>query len=156
MKTNVIAENKLSANEKSVITTQNSEVISSNINTSVKQNVLANVLKQMQNTSVLKTSKGLKKEQLYKQSVFADCLTDREKKTTRRQIRNLLESFIASMLRCKSFAQKEAIAKDFVIFYNEIYAVNDFTIESLTSNNSDEIKKENIGRFLDEIKKYKK
>lgn len=148
-------EKVFTTENKSVVTTKAGEIIQQNVDAGISTNVLKNVLSQLQ-TQNLKTSKGLKKENIYRISVFSDCLTDREKKTRRRQIRNLFESFISSMLRCKSISQKESIAADFVIFYREIYSVNDFTLESLISNNSDDVKKENVSRFIEEIKKYKK
>lgn len=161
---------------KNVVITKDGKIISENISKEVKKsaakknakrdnlkketekvsgNVLQNVLSQMQNKSMLSTAKGMRKENIYRKEVFAECITDREKKSTRRKIRNLLESFVSSLLRAKSEQSKKAIAKDFCIFYKEIYSLNDFSIDSLISNNTDETKKDNVQKFLNLVKKYK-
>lgn len=159
-------------NSKNVVTTKDGKIISENVSKSVSKkikketakketaskatgNVLQNVFSQMQNKSLLSTAKGMRKENIYRKEVFADCLTDREKKSMRRKIRNILESFISSLLRSKNVVTTKAITKDFLVFYKEIYSLNDFSIESLISNNSDETKKENVRKFLEIVKKNK-
>lgn len=105
-------------------------------------------------TTGLHTNSGLKKENLYNSSIYADCLTDKDKKSVRRKIRNLLDNFIGSIIRSeKNKTICENHCKQFKLFYEQVYRINDFSVESLVSNNTDELKKENLKRMLDIVKK---
>lgn len=100
------------------------------------------------------TNSGLKKENLYKSSIYADCLTDKDKKSIRRKIRNLLDNFIGSIIRSeKNKTICEDHCKQFKLFYEQVYRINDFSVESLVSNNTDELKKENLKKMLELVKK---
>lgn len=92
----------------------------------------------------------IKKENLYNSSIYADCLTDKDKKSVRRKIRNLLDHFIGSIIRSE---KNETICKQFKLFYEQVYRINDFSVESLVSNNTDELKKENLKKMLEIVKK---
>lgn len=105
-------------------------------------------------TTGLHTNSGLKKENLYNSSIYADCLTDKDKKSVRRKIRNLLDNFIGSIIRSeKNKTICENHCKQFKLFYEQVYRVNDFSVESLVSNNTDELKKENLKKMLEIVKK---
>lgn len=105
-------------------------------------------------TTGLHTNSGLKKENLYNSSIYADCLTDKDKKSVRRKIRNLLDNFIGSIIRSeKNKTICENHCKQFKLFYEQVYRINDFSIESLVSNNTDELKKENLKKMLEIVKK---
>lgn len=105
-------------------------------------------------TTGLHTNLGLKKENLYKSSIYADCLTDKDKKSVRRKIRNLLDNFIGSIIRSeKNKTICESHCKQFKLFYEQVYRINDFSVESLVSNNTDELKKENLKKMLEIVKK---
>ena len=105
-------------------------------------------------TTGLHTSSGLKKENLYNSSIYADCLTDKDKKSVRRKIRNLLDNFIGSSIRSvKNKTICENHCKQFKVFYEQVYRINDFSVESLVSNNTDELKKENLKKMLEIVKK---
>ena len=105
-------------------------------------------------TTGLHTSSGLKKENLYNSSIYADCLTDKDKKSVRRKIRNLLDNFIGSIIRSeKNKTICENHCKQFKLFYEQVYRINDFSVESLVSNNTDELKKENLKKMLEIVKK---
>lgn len=99
------------------------------------------------------TGLHLKKENLYKSSIYADCLTDKDKKSVRRKIRNLLDNFIGSIIRSE---QNKTVCKNhckqFKLFYEQVYRINDFSVESLISNNTDELK-ENLKKMLEIVKK---
>ena len=89
-------------------------------------------------TTGLHTNSGLKKENLYNSSIYADCLTDKDKKSVRRKIRNLLDNFIGSIIRSeKNKTICENHCKQFKLFYEQVYRINDFSVESLVSNNTD-------------------
>lgn len=121
------------------------------------KNLSFNALLSELNVSGLKSSAGLRKENLYNNSIYADCITDKDKKSVRRKIRSLLDNFIGSIIRTES--QKEICKnhiKQFIVFYENVYRVNDFSISSLISNNTDNLKKQNLQRMLDIVKKYNK
>lgn len=103
-------------------------------------------------TTGLHTNSGLKN--LYNSSIYADCLTDKDKKSVRRKIRNLLDNFIRSIIRSeKNKTICENHCKQFKLFYEQVYRINDFSVESLVSNNTDELKKENLKKMLEIVKK---
>mgnify|MGYP000845754378 FL=1 len=105
-------------------------------------------------TTGLHTSSGLKKENLYNSSIYVDCLTDKDKKSIRRKIRSLLDNFIGSIIRSeKNKTICENHCKQFKLFYEQVYRINDFSVESLVSNNTDELKKENLKKMLEIVKK---
>lgn len=105
-------------------------------------------------TTGLHTNSGLKRENLYNSSIYADCLTDKDKKSVRRKIRNLLDNFIGSIIRSeKNKTICENHCKQFKLFYEQVYRINDFSVESLVSNNTDGLKKENLKKMLEIVKK---
>lgn len=116
--------------------------------------IMSDILKSLNlDASLLVSSNGLKKENIYKKDVFADCITDRDKKTTRRKIRNLLDSYVKTILQCKDAIKLQKLCADFNKFYFAIYAINDYSLQSIASNNTDETKKENLQKFLQIVQK---
>ena len=76
---------------------------------------LDNVLKSLDKTLFVTVS-GMNKETVYKNEVFKDCLTDRDKKTIRRKLRNVLDNFISSFMKyaeLKDSAKINALKKQF-------------------------------------------
>lgn len=99
-------------------------------------------------TTGLHTNSGLKK---YNSSIYADCLTDKDKKSVRRKIRNLLDNFIGSIIRSeKNKTICENYCKQFKLFYEQVYRINDFSVESLVSNSTNEL---NLKKMLEIVKK---
>lgn len=112
-----------------------------------------NILKQFSiELTSLNSVAGMKKENIYKKDIFADCFTDREKKTMRRKLRNLLDNFVSSILRCKDTTQLKKLCVEFNKFYLGVYNVNDYSLLSICSNNTDEVKKANLQKMLDIVK----
>ncbi len=95
----------------------------------------------------LKSSLGVKKSSIYKEDIFED-LDEKQKKSLRKKIRNLLLSFVKSEIN-------ENNIKAFNSFYCEFYKVQDYTLQSVCSENLDENKKKQISEFLDKVKKAK-
>lgn len=112
------------------------------------EKVLASVDK-----SLLVSNQGSKKENIYKRDIFADCITDRDKKTVRRKLRNILDNYVKSILTCKDSAKLKKLCIDFNTYYKGVYNVNDFSLQSIASNNVDESKKENLIKFLQIVQK---
>lgn len=103
--------------------------------------------------SELKTNKGTKKESIYKESIFAE-LSDKEKKSARKKIRNFVGSIFESIIIADKENNKKSITKlanSFAEFYKETYKVNDYSFSSVASENTKD--KETINNALAIIKK---
>ena len=103
--------------------------------------------------SLLVSNSGQRKENIYKKDIFSDCITDRDKKTRRRKLRNILESFISSFILTKEEAKLKKLALSFDAYYKATYITNDYSLESLISANTDVAKKENLSKMLEIAKK---
>ena len=103
--------------------------------------------------SELKTNKGTKKESIYKESIFAE-LSDKEKKSARKKIRNFVGSIFESIIIADKENNKKSItnlANSFAEFYKETYKINDYSFSSVASENTKD--KETINNALAIIKK---
>lgn len=103
--------------------------------------------------SDLKTNQGTKKESIYKESIF-EGLNDKEKKSSRKKIRNFVHSIFESLLtyeKEKNKAKITKLVKEFCDFYKETYKVNDFSFSSLASENTKD--KDTINNALAIIKR---
>ena len=106
-----------------------------------------------QTESLLVTNKGTKKESIYKESIFEE-LSDKEKKSIRKKIRNYVHSIFESIINAEKGNNKKDVsklAKTFADFYCETYKVNDYTFASIASENTKD--KETINNALAIIKK---
>lgn len=106
-----------------------------------------------QTESLLVTNKGTKKESIYKDSIF-DGMSDKEKKSARKKVRNYVHSIFESLIKADADKKKEIIkklAKEFADFYCETYKVNDYTFASIASENTKE--KDTINKALLILKK---
>lgn len=105
---------------------------------------------------LLKTSLG-KKTEIYIESLFND-LNEKQKKSTRKKIRNNTFSLLESI--CKMYEQKDKeklakLIKAFKEFYKEVYKVNDFSFSSIASENTKDTKKEVLTKGLNIVKNSK-
>ena len=113
--------------------------------------------KSKKNTSgLLNTNLGTKKESIYKKSIF-DGLSDKQKKSARKKIRNYVHAIFESIIT-KSTEKKTKELNDlinsFVEFYTETYKVNDYSFSSVASENTKD--KDIINNALVIIKKQLK
>ena len=102
---------------------------------------------------LLVTNKGTKKESIYKESIFNE-LSDKEKKSIRKKIRNYVHSIFESIINADKDNNKKDVsklAKTFADFYCETYKVNDYSFSSIASENTKD--KETINNALAIIKK---
>ena len=102
---------------------------------------------------LLVTNKGTKKESIYKESIFEE-LSDKEKKSIRKKIRNYVHSIFESIINADKGNNKKDVsklAKTFADFYCETYKVNDYSFSSIASENTKD--KEIINNALAIIKK---
>ena len=113
--------------------------------------------KSKKNTSgLLNTNLGTKKESIYKEIIF-DGLSDKQKKSARKKIRNYVHAIFESIIT-KSTEKKTKELNDlinsFVEFYTETYRVNDYSFSSVASENTKD--KDIINNALVIIKKQLK
>lgn len=115
------------------------------------------LLSQLDKTLFVSVS-GQTKENIYKNDIFKDCITDKEKKTLRRQLRNIADSFISSFIYYDANKQTAKLADlkvQFDLYYKSHYCLNDYSVNSFVSNNTDQSKKDNVKKMFDIIAKIK-
>ena len=88
---------------------------------------------------LLKTNKGGAKENIYKKDIF-DGVDN--KKSLRTKLRKLMFNYCNSILNITETEKAKNLAKDFANFYSSVYRVNDFSLSSVSSANTEESKKE--------------
>lgn len=106
-----------------------------------------------QTQSLLTTNQGTKKESIYKEELFAG-LSDKEKKSNRKRIRNYVHAIFASVLQAEKDNKKDNVKKlanEFSEFYKETYKINDYSFASVASENTKD--KETINNALSIIKR---
>lgn len=101
---------------------------------------------------LLKTSLGTKKASIYKDEIFTDC-NEKEKKSLRKKLRNMLFSCATSLLNEKNKENQKALIKAFNDFYKECYLLNDYSLNSVCNENLKTEKKEILSNALNLCKK---
>lgn len=113
--------------------------------------------KSKKNTSgLLNTNLGTKKESIYKESIF-DGLSDKQKKSARKKIRNYVHAIFESIITKsteKKIKELNDLINSFVEFYTETYRINDYSFSSVASENTKD--KDIINNALVIIKKQLK
>ena len=94
---------------------------------------------------LLKTNKGGSKENIYKKDIF-DGVDN--KKSLRTKLRKLMFNYCNSILNITETEKAKNLAKDFANFYSSVYRVNDFSLSSVSSANTEESKKEILSKGL--------
>lgn len=94
---------------------------------------------------LLKTNKGGAKENIYKKDIFEDV---DNKKSLRTKLRKLMFNYCNSILNITDSEKAKNLAKDFSNFYASVYRVNDFSLSSVSSANTEESKKEILTKGL--------
>lgn len=126
-------------------------------NSTIKLSV-DSIFKKLENNTngLLKTSLG-KKTEIYIESLF-NGLNEKQKKSTRKKIRNNTYSLLESICKMQELKNKEKLAKlikAFKEFYKEVYKVNDFSFSSIASENTKDTKKEVLTKGLNIVKNFK-
>jgi len=101
---------------------------------------------------LLKTSLGTKKASIYKDEIFTDC-NEKEKKSLRKKLRNMLFSCATSLINEKNKENQKALIKAFNDFYKECYLLNDYSLNSVCNENLKTEKKEILSNALNLCKK---
>ena len=94
---------------------------------------------------------GTKKASIYKDEIFDGC-SEKEKKSLRKKFRNMIFSVAKSLQTEKGENQKKLIVA-FNELYVEVYKVNDYTLQSVCSENLSNEKKEILQNALNICKK---
>ena len=105
-------------------------------------------LKNFMSTELLKSAKGGTKESIYKEDIFADT---ENKKGLRTKLRKLVLNYCSSIIAITDDKKAKALAKDFQNFYTSVYKVNDFSLSSLCSANTEESKKEVLKKGIEKF-----
>ena len=99
-------------------------------------------------TELLKSAKGGKKESIYKNEIFAEV---ENKKGMRTRLRKLILNYCASIVAITDEKKEKALAKDFLNFYSSVYKINDFSLASICSANTEESKKEVLKKGIEKF-----
>ena len=94
---------------------------------------------------LLKTNKGGAKENIYKKDIFDGV---ENKKSLRTKLRKLMFNYCNSILNITETEKAKKLAKYFANFYSSVYRVNDFSLSSVSSANTEESKKEILSKGL--------
>ena len=97
---------------------------------------------------LLKTNKGGAKENIYKKNIFEGI---NNKKTLRTKLRKLMFNYCNSILNITETEKAKNLAKDFANFYSSVYRINDFSLSSVSSANTEESKKEILTKGLEKF-----
>ena len=97
---------------------------------------------------LLKTNKGGAKESIYKNEIF-DGVDN--KKSLRTKLRKLMFNYCNSILSITDSEKAKNLAKDFSNFYASVYRVNDFSLSSICSANTEESKKEILTKGIEKF-----
>lgn len=97
---------------------------------------------------LLKTNKGGAKENIYKKDIFEGV---ENKKSLRTKLRKLMFNYCNSILNITDNEKAKNLAKDFSNFYSSVYRINDFSLASVSSANTEESKKEILTKGLEKF-----
>ena len=110
-------------------------------------------LNSFMSTELLKSAKGGNKESIYKNEIFANV---ENKKSLRLKLRKLVYNYCASIVAITDDKKAKALAKDFSNFYTSVYKVNDFSLSSICSANTEETKKDVLKQGIEKFAKLLK
>lgn len=127
-------------------------VASANNNSKANKLIALDVLKSVKenNAGLFKTSLGTKTE-IYKKNLF-DGANEKQIKSLRKKFRNVTFNFLSSIA---TNADKKLI-DGFIDFYKQVYVLNDFSFNSIASENTKNEKKAILLKGLEIVKKNAK
>ena len=110
-------------------------------------------LNSFKSTELLKSSKGGAKESIYKKEILENV---ENKKAMRTKLRNLMFNYCNSIVSIKDTNKCKSLAKDFKNFYTRVYRVNNYTLDSIASANTEDTKKEILKNGIEKFAKLLK
>ena len=122
------------------------------VNAKANSLIALDVLKSVKekNAGLFKTSLGTKTE-IYKKDLFVGA-NEKQIKSLRKKFRNVTFNFLSSIA---TNADKKLI-DGFIDFYKQVYVLNDFSFNSIASENTKEEKKAILLKGLEIVKKNAK
>lgn len=122
-------------------------------NSKANKLIALDVLKSVKekNAGLFKTSLGTKTE-IYKKELF-DGANEKQIKSLRKKFRNVTFNFLSSIIATN--ADKKLI-DGFIDFYKQVYVLNDFSFNSIASENTKDEKKAILLKGLEIVKKNAK
>lgn len=126
----------------------NVNVEKANANSKANSLIALNVLKSVKekNAGLFKTSLGTKTE-IYKKELFEGA-NEKQIKSLRKKFRNVTFNFLSTIA---NNADKKLI-EGFMDFYKQVYTLNDFSFNSIASENTKEEKKTILIKGLEIVK----
>ena len=130
----------------------NVNVEKASANSKANKLIALDVLKSVKekNAGLFKTSLGTKTE-IYKKELF-DGANEKQIKSLRKKFRNVTFNFLSSIA---TNADKKLI-DGFIDFYKQVYVLNDFSFNSIASENTKDEKKAILLKGLEIVKKNAK
>lgn len=127
----------------------NVSVEKANANAKANSLIALDVLKSVKekNAGLFKTSLGTKTE-IYRKELFAGA-NEKQIKSLRKKFRNVTFNFLSTIA---NNADKKLI-NGFIDFYKQVYVLNDFSFNSIASENTKEEKKAILIKGLEIVKK---
>lgn len=102
------------------------------------------------NAGLFKTSLGTKTE-IYKKELFEGA-NEKQIKSLRKKFRNVTFNFLSTI----ATNEDKKLIEGFIDFYKQVYAINDFSFNSIASENTKEEKKAILLKGLEIVKKNAK
>jgi hypothetical protein len=126
----------------------NVNVEKASVNAKANSLIALNVLKSVKekNAGLFKTSLGTKTE-IYKKELFEGA-NEKQIKSLRKKFRNVTFNFLSTIA---NNADKKLI-EGFMDFYKQVYTLNDFSFNSIASENTKEEKKAILIKGLEIVK----
>lgn len=103
-------------------------------------------------TANLKSSAG-RNESIYKKEIFEGV---ENKKNLRAKLRKIAENFAKTIIAEKNEDKLKSLIENFNEFYQSFYLVNDYSLNSICSNNTEDETKENYKKMFEKIIANKK
>lgn len=130
----------------------NVNVEKASVNSKANSLIALDVLKSVKekNAGLFKTSLGTKTE-IYKKELFEGA-NEKQIKSLRKKFRNVTFNFLSTIA---NNADKKLI-EGFIDFYKQVYTLNDFSFNSIASENTKEEKKAILLKGLEIVKKNAK
>lgn len=115
-----------------------------NVKSNAIESIFANLAKSGINLSLENSHRSVFKKELIEN------LTDSQAKVFRRKIRKMIISFAETLCNAPTDAKAK---QQFNELYKQVYAVNDYSLQSICSENMKEVNKKILQRALDIAKK---
>jgi len=118
---------------------------------------LKSVLPALDKSLFIEKSRGGNRENVYHKELFEN-LTEKERKTLRRNMRTNLESFASSFIEFntkKEIAKLKKLKDSFDAYYKKVYRINDLTVASILPGNAGPEKQKEVAKMLEILKSIK-